>query len=216
MAAILSRPQCVKQHTNTCWKAFRWTKEVRTQLLPINSPVANLQRLQWMCGHEKYGNGFIISNNNADLPDGSNVGCFGSVKWDTCFLGINLPLADESDASVESECCKIFVCSVRSSWIWYDFVCEMVQVSRPWFKWASLLNVYPRWILPYYRALLWGLQQPCQKTFKFLYVSVLTRGQYGHRVLSLPASVCPSVCQSLACLCDNSRPVQARITNFKP
>ena len=44
----------------------------------------------------------------------------------------------------------------------------------------------------------------------------ITRGLYGHRVLSLPASVCPSVCQSLACPRDNSRPVQARITKFEP
>ena len=45
---------------------------------------------------------------------------------------------------------------------------------------------------------------------------IFTRGLYGHWVLSLPASVCPSVCQSLACPHDNSRPVQARITKFEP
>ena len=47
------------------------------------------------------------------------------------------------------------------------------------------------------------------RTFYFF-----TRGQYGHRVLSLPASVCPSVCQSLACPHDNLRLVQARITSL--
>ena len=36
--------------------------------------------------------------------------------------------------------------------------------------------------------------------------NLFTRGLYGHRVLSLPASVCPSVCQLLACPRDNSRP----------
>ena len=48
-------------------------------------------------------------------------------------------------------------------------------------------------------------------------VQFLHEASFGLRVLSLPASVCvclsvcPSVCQSLACRRDNSRPVQARI-----
>ena len=42
----------------------------------------------------------------------------------------------------------------------------------------------------------WHLQNP-----------IFTRGQCGHHVLSLPASVCPSVCQSLGCQRNNSRPV---------
>ena len=52
--------------------------------------------------------------------------------------------------------------------------------------------------------------------------SFFTRGQFGLRVLSLPASVCVcvsvclSVCQSLACPHDNSGHVQARITKFGP
>ena len=46
--------------------------------------------------------------------------------------------------------------------------------------------------------------------------AIFTQGLYGHRVLSLPASVCPSVCQSLACPRDNSRPIEARITKFEP
>ena len=56
----------------------------------------------------------------------------------------------------------------------------------------------------------------------FMYIMLLswhsffTRGLYGHRVLSLPASVCPSGCQSLACPRDNSRPDQASITKFEP
>ena len=51
---------------------------------------------------------------------------------------------------------------------------------------------------------------------------VFTRGQFWLRVLSLLASVsvsvcvCLSVCQSLACPCDNSGLVQARITKFGP
>ena len=55
-----------------------------------------------------------------------------------------------------------------------------------------------------------------------MYSTIFTRGQFCLRVLSLPAwlctrvCVCLSVCQSLACSCDNSGPVQARITKFGP
>ena len=42
----------------------------------------------------------------------------------------------------------------------------------------------------------------------------LPEASFGLRVLSLPVSVC--VYQSLACLHDNSSPVQARITKFGP
>ena len=53
-------------------------------------------------------------------------------------------------------------------------------------------------------------------------VFFLPEASFGHRVLSLPASVCVCrcvcqfVCLSLACPRDNSRPVQARITKFGP
>ena len=46
------------------------------------------------------------------------------------------------------------------------------------------------------------------------FVMIFTRGPFGLRVLSSPASVCVcvSVCVStFACLCDNSSPIQARI-----
>ena len=44
----------------------------------------------------------------------------------------------------------------------------------------------------------------------------LPEASFGLRVLSLPVSVCVCVYQSLACLHDNSSPVQARITKFGP
>ena len=43
----------------------------------------------------------------------------------------------------------------------------------------------------------------------------LPEASFGLRVLSLPASVCPSVHHQV-CLCDNSSPIQARITKFGP
>ena len=49
---------------------------------------------------------------------------------------------------------------------------------------------------------------------------LLPEASFGLRVLSSPASVglCPCVCvyQSQACPHDNSSPIQARITKFKP
>ena len=51
-------------------------------------------------------------------------------------------------------------------------------------------------------------------------IKFLPEASFGFRVLSLPASVClcvcVSLCQSLACPCDNSGPVQASITKFGP
>ena len=52
------------------------------------------------------------------------------------------------------------------------------------------------------------------------YTCFSPEASFGLQVLSLPASVCVyvclSVCQSLACLHDNSEPIQARITKFIP
>ena len=54
---------------------------------------------------------------------------------------------------------------------------------------------------------------------KTLYCIIFTRGQFwpsGIVVACVCVCVCLSVCQSLACLRDNSGPIQARITKFGP
>ena len=47
-----------------------------------------------------------------------------------------------------------------------------------------------------------------------LWLALFTRGQFWPVVLSLPASVCLSVCQPRACPCNNSSPLQARTTKL--
>ena len=59
----------------------------------------------------------------------------------------------------------------------------------------------------------WGVERIWLHKNMFAF---LPEASFGPRVLSLPASasVCVYLCQSLACPCDNSGPIQSRTTKF--
>ena len=61
---------------------------------------------------------------------------------------------------------------------------------------------------------LWIVQSVCLSVCLSVCHTFLPEASFGLRVLSLPASVCPCVCQSRACPHNNSPLIQARITKF--
>ena len=97
------------------------------------------------------------------------------------------------------------------------FVTDGVEIVSLFF--TDMFLILLRW--PMFLIRLWHnmtSQYPLLETNYITYISqkLLPEASFGLQILSLPASVCLSVCQSLACPRDNSGPVQTRITKFGP